>query len=41
MLASILRTEGPRGLLAGSTPRILRRTVMAALAWSLYERAIK
>lgn len=39
--AAILQQEGPRGLLVGSTPRILRRTIMAALAWAIYERAMR
>ena len=41
VVAEILRSEGGRGLLVGSTPRLLRRTIMAALAWTVYEKAMR
>lgn len=34
----ILRTDGPRGFFAGFVPRTLRRTLMAAATWTLYEQ---
>ena len=37
----ILATYGVRGFLLGLGPRLLRRSMMAGLAWSVYERAIK
>jgi len=37
----ILSTYGPKGFLLGLGPRLVRRSLMAGLAWSVYERAIK
>jgi len=37
-LTAIYREGGLTGFTAGLAPRMLRRTVMAALAWTLYER---
>jgi len=33
----IVKTEGPRGLFIGLLPRLLRRSLMTALSWTLYE----
>eukprot|EP00054_Salpingoeca_dolichothecata_P008385 m.47766 g.47766 ORF g.47766 m.47766 type:complete len:336 (-) comp17695_c1_seq1:793-1800(-) len=33
----ILKTQGVRGLYAGLAPRIMRRTFMAAVSWTVYE----
>ncbi len=33
--------QGPAGFMRGIVPRTLRRTLMAALAWTVYERAVK
>lgn len=35
---SILKTDGISGLFIGLVPRLLRRTLMTALSWTLYER---
>lgn len=32
-----LQTYGPQGFLKGLVPRTLRRTLMAAMAWTVYE----
>merc|ERR1719273_1957117 len=37
-VASIYREEGLGGFAKGLAPRMLRRSVMAALAWTLYEK---
>jgi len=37
-VSSIYSEDGLRGFSTGLAPRMLRRTVMAALAWTLYER---
>ena len=37
----IVSTYGHRGFFLGLGPRLLRRSMMAGLAWSVYERAIK
>jgi len=34
----IYRQQGPRGFVTGLAPRMLRRTLMAALAWTVYEK---
>ena len=34
----IVRTDGLRGFFAGFVPRTLRRTLMAAATWTLYEQ---
>jgi solute carrier family 25, member 38 len=34
-------SSGPSGFFLGLAPRILRRTMMAALAWTVYEGAMK
>lgn len=36
-LSSVVRTRGPGALLAGTAPRILKRTLQTALVWTLYE----
>jgi len=36
--ASLYREAGLRGFTAGLAPRMMRRTVMAALAWTVYEK---
>jgi solute carrier family 25, member 38 len=33
----IQQTHGPSGYLQGVVPRMLRRTLMAAMAWTIYE----
>ena len=33
--------EGAGGFLRGFVPRTLRRTLMAALAWTVYEKAVR
>ncbi|TRY75636.1 hypothetical protein TCAL_04506 [Tigriopus californicus] len=40
-LQQILRTSGPRGLMVGLAPRMLRRTLMSALAWTVYEEIMR
>ena len=37
----ILIKYGPRGFFLGLGPRLIRRSMMAGLAWSVYERAMK
>lgn len=37
----ILLTSGPQGFLVGLTPRMLRRTLMSALAWTVYEELMR
>ena len=34
----ILQKDGMRGFLRGVVPRTLRRTLMAAMAWTVYEQ---
>lgn len=41
VIKQIAKAEGPAGFLRGIVPRTLRRTLMAALAWTVYERAVK
>lgn len=36
-IVSILKSEGLKGMFRGAVPRILRRTLMAAMAWTVYE----
>lgn len=36
-IISILRSDGVRGMFRGAVPRMLRRTLMAAMAWTVYE----
>ena len=36
-LSTVIRTRGPGALLAGTAPRILKRTLQTALVWTLYE----
>jgi len=33
--------DGVRGFFVGGVPRMLRRTMMAALAWTVYEQAMR
>merc|ERR1719435_811587 len=37
----IYRQQGPGGFVTGLAPRMLRRTLMAALAWTVYEKMVK
>lgn len=37
----IYETQGTRGFVRGVVPRTLRRTMMAAMAWTVYEQAMK
>jgi len=37
----ILARSGPRGFLVGFAPRMLRRALMSALAWTVYEEIMK
>jgi len=37
----VLAKSGPRGLLIGFAPRMLRRALMSALAWTVYEEIMK
>jgi len=37
----ILVKSGPRGFLIGFAPRMLRRALMSALAWTVYEEIMK
>jgi len=41
IMKEIARSEGAAGFMRGIVPRSLRRTLMAALAWTVYERAMK
>lgn len=34
-------SSGPSGFFLGLAPRIVRRTLMAALAWTVYESVMK
>lgn len=34
-------SKGPSGFFLGLAPRVLRRTLMAALAWTVYEGVMK
>jgi hypothetical protein len=36
----VLQTEGMTGFLRGIIPRTIRRTLMAAMAWTVYEQVI-
>lgn len=36
-ILSILKSEGVQGMFRGAVPRILRRTLMASMAWTVYE----
>ena len=37
----ILELNGPGGFLVGLAPRMLRRTLMSALAWTVYEEIMR
>ena len=37
---SIYRNEGSLGFIRGIVPRTMRRTFMAAMAWTIYEQAM-
>lgn len=39
-VAATYRQAGPRGFLAGLGARLVRRTAMAAMAWTIYERML-
>lgn len=41
VLREIALREGAAGFFKGGVPRMLRRTMMAALAWTVYEQAMK
>ncbi|XP_077979412.1 mitochondrial glycine transporter A-like [Glandiceps talaboti] len=41
VVKSIIQIHGPYGFLRGMLPRCLRRTLMAAMAWTVYEQAMK
>lgn len=36
-LSSVVRERGPGALLAGTAPRVLKRTLQTALVWTIYE----
>lgn len=36
----VLQKDGPKGFLRGIVPRTVRRTLMAALAWTVYEQVM-
>lgn len=36
----ILRTDGTRGLFAGMVARLVRKTLSAAITWTLYEEIV-
>ena len=38
---AVLKSAGPRGFLIGLTPRMVRRTLMSALAWTVYEEIMR
>ena len=40
-ISLIMRSQGPRGFLVGFAPRMLRRAMMSALAWTVYEEVMK
>ena len=37
----IMKDQGLRGFAVGLAPRMLRRTLMSALAWTVYEEAMR
>lgn len=38
---AIYKASGPRGFMIGLAPRMLRRTLMSALAWTVYEEIMR
>lgn len=40
-VTSIFRASGAKGFLVGLAPRMLRRTLMSALAWTVYEEIMR
>lgn len=40
-VAKVYASSGPRGFLVGLAPRMLRRTLMSALAWTVYEEIMR
>lgn len=38
---SIVKEEKMRGLFAGLVPRMMRRTLMASMAWTVYEQMMR
>lgn len=38
---TVLATSGPRGFLVGFAPRMLRRALMSAFSWTLYEELVR
>ena len=41
VMQDIAAKDGVRGFFVGGVPRMLRRTMMAALAWTVYEQAMR
>lgn len=44
VLATVLaisKSKGPQGLFSGLVPRMLRRTLVASMAWTVYEQMMK
>ena len=40
-ILKVLSTQGAQGLVVGLAPRMLRRTLMSALAWTVYEQVMR
>ena len=40
-LSSLLRAEGPRGLLVGAGARVAKRALSSAFTWTLFEEAMR
>jgi solute carrier family 25 protein 38 len=41
LVKEIWESRGVVGFFSGLTPRLLRRTLMAALSWTLYEKMMR
>ena len=37
----IVKNKGPQGLFAGLVPRMMRRTLVAAMTWTVFEQMMK
>lgn len=37
----IVKQKGAQGLFSGLVPRMMRRTLMASMAWTVYEQMMK
>lgn len=37
----ILKNKGPQGLFAGLVPRMMRRTLVASMTWTVFEHMMK